>query len=77
MPWCEPCARYLTPTAVKADGTCPHCGKDIDAAKPINETVSLKSLATDGSVEKAPWHFKLMLTALTLYLGWRVVSIFI
>jgi len=26
--------------------------------------------------EKAPWHFKLMVVALVMYLGWRVVEIF-
>ena len=26
--------------------------------------------------EKTPWHFKLMVVALVVYLGWRFVEIF-
>ena len=34
----------------------------------------------DGDVatdEKAPWHFKLMIVALVIYLSWRVIAIFV
>ena len=29
MPWCEQCAKYLTPSAMNADGTCPSCGREV------------------------------------------------
>jgi transcription initiation factor IIE alpha subunit len=69
VPWCEDCAKYWAPTAMNADGTCPTCGRDVDAS-----AVRTKELVDD---EKSPWHFKLLVVALVLYLGWRVVDIFI
>ncbi|CAN5591784.1 hypothetical protein BH23ACT3_BH23ACT3_17430 [soil metagenome] len=69
MPWCEDCAKYWAPTAMNVDGTCPTCGRDVDAA-----AVRTQELVDD---EKSPWHFKLLVVALVLYLGWRVVDIFI
>ncbi len=69
MPWCEPCAKYWTPNAMNDDGTCPTCGEQVvDGHEHAN--------ADDDDV-KAPWHFKLMIVALTVYLGWRLVSIFV
>lgn len=51
------------------DGTCPDCGEQVteghahgNAAKPDDE--------------KTPWHFKLMVVALVIYLGWRMASLF-
>ncbi|MPY92781.1 MAG: hypothetical protein GEV08_06845 [Acidimicrobiia bacterium] len=59
MPWCEACNRYLTPPTLEEDGTCPDCG-----------TV----LAEPEERHKVPWHFWVMVLAVTLYLGWRVVQ---
>jgi hypothetical protein len=36
--------------------------------------LNLKKLTTED--EKAPWHFKLLVTLLILYLGWRFVELF-
>ena len=68
MPWCEPCAKYWTPNAMNDDGTCPTCGEQVVAGHEHGDP------AAD---EKAPWHFKLMIVALTAYLGWRIVDIFV
>jgi hypothetical protein len=38
------------------DGKCPTCGRVIAEVKDL---------------PRVPWHFKLMLVALTIYLGWR------
>ena len=80
MPWCEPCAKYFAPSAMTSDGACPQCGKGIDVAsvngKYTADTLDLKKLAgVDG--EKVPWHFKLLVALLCLYLGWRVVQLFV
>jgi hypothetical protein len=50
------------------DGRCPTCGRDLDAA----------ARETDAKLadEKAPWHFKLLVVALVVYLGWRFVQLF-
>jgi hypothetical protein len=40
------------------------------------DTLDLKKLAgVDG--EKVPWHFKLLVGLLCLYLGWRIVQLFV
>jgi hypothetical protein len=80
MPWCEPCAKYFAPSTLTTEGTCPQCGEVIEVAS-INgaltaDTLDLKKLAgVDG--EKVPWHFKLLVGLLCLYLGWRIVQLFV
>jgi uncharacterized paraquat-inducible protein A len=56
VPWCEACSRFYNPPSMGASGECPTCGRVIaDAAEP----------------PVAPWHFKLLLAAVVLYLGFR------
>jgi hypothetical protein len=83
MPWCEECARYFAPSAMSAEGTCPACGRPLEAPQPriTARNLDLKRLAAgpDGDVEdvKAPWHFKLLMVLLVAYLGWRIVDLFL
>jgi hypothetical protein len=44
---------------------------------PVRGGLRIKDLTEVSSDEKAPWHFKLLVTGLILYLGWRVVSLFL
>jgi hypothetical protein len=67
MPWCEECAKYLAPTAMNADGTCPGCGR------PVGE--SERRAAEVAADESTPWHFKLLVVAVAVYLGWRLVQL--
>ena len=67
MPWCEQCAKYLAPSAVRADGTCPTCGRDV-------ETPALKAEEI-ADEERAPWHFKLLVVMTVVYLVWRFFQI--
>jgi rRNA maturation protein Nop10 len=80
MPWCEPCARYFAPSALTTEGACPVCGEPVDVALPSRaistDDVSLRELQR-MSGEKAPWHFKLLMAMLALYLGWRVIAFFV
>ena len=83
MPWCEPCAKYFAPTALTTTGDCPICGTRV-AKTDINGRVTaknldLRALAASGGddAERIPWHFKLLVVALVIYLGWRIVSLFI
>ncbi|MGZ4805915.1 MAG: hypothetical protein ACXV5U_05985 [Ilumatobacteraceae bacterium] len=64
------------------DGTCPTCGRLVEA--PARQPITAKNLdlrklaAGDGEeTPKAPWHFKLIMVLLVLYLGWRIVQLFI
>ena len=63
------------------DGTCPTCGRVVEA--PVRQPITAKNIdlrklaAEDGEeVAKTPWHFKLMMVLLALYLGWRIVQLF-
>ena len=76
MPWCEECAKYWTPSAMNEDGTCPTCGQPVEAHEPITaKNLDLHKLAAgdDGDPDdmKAPWHFKLLMALLVVYLVWR------
>ena len=93
MPWCEDCAKYWAPSAMREDGTCPTCGRSVEvpAVSPVKpattspstpitaKNLDLRKLAggDDGESESAPWHFKLLMVLLVLYLGWRLVDLFL
>jgi predicted RNA-binding Zn-ribbon protein involved in translation (DUF1610 family) len=70
MPWCDDCDRFLTPNSLSVDGRCPSCGSVV--AEPSTDA------AAGAEVEeeyRAPWHFKVMVVALVVYLGWRAYEI--
>ncbi len=86
MPWCEDCAKYYAPSAMTDDGRCPTCGRTLDAPKvaPLvtGKTLDLKKLAAGDSADgdenvSAPWHFKLLMVMLALYLTWRIIQLFV
>lgn len=58
---------------MNADGTCPTCGKFLGAQRTTARNLDLKKLA--GEDAKVPWHFKLLVAAVVIYLGWRVVQL--
>jgi len=61
VPWCPDCDRFLSPSTVKTDGTCPGCGRAVDVT----------SVTTDDEAVPFPWHLKLLAGAVALYLGFR------
>ena len=61
MPWCEPCERFYNPNTVNRDGTCPTCGEQLGEPE-------------EHGWKAVPWHFWLLLAALGLYLGWRLIQ---
>jgi hypothetical protein len=95
MPWCERCAKFWTPSSMKADGSCPTCGRVLPRATAAAsgevepgeveakdgepgpalraKDVNLREMA--GKEAKAPWHFKLLMVLLAIYLGWRLVQL--
>lgn len=60
MPWCDECSRFYNPNTLTTDGRCPD-GHTV--AEPSTETAP-----------KVPWHFWVMLAALVVYLGWRLLQ---
>ena len=61
MPWCETCSRYWTPSSLRPGGECPACGSTVREV-------------AEHAAPPVPWHFKLLLVALVLYLGYRAVQ---
>lgn len=83
MPWCEDCAKYWAPSAMNEDGTCPTCDRMVEA--PTQPAITAKNLDLrklaageavdgDGDDAKAPWHFKLLLVLLIIYLVYRTID---
>lgn len=86
MPFCEDCARYWAPSAMKPDGSCPSCGRNLGDApagqstrrRVTAENLDLRALAGEGGDDaRTPWHFKLLVTGVTLYVGWRILDLFV
>jgi hypothetical protein len=69
VPWCEECSKYLTPSSLNDDGTCPTCGRQVGEIE--------ERAAEEAVDESTPWHFKLLVVGLVVYLGWRFVEIFV
>jgi hypothetical protein len=63
MPWCEGCSRFYNPNSMAPDGTCAHCGAFIAEPPESGEQAA-----------GVPWHFWVLVAALVLYLGWRLVQ---
>ena len=75
MPWCEECAKYYTPNSVRTDGSCPTCGDTIQLPEGHDHERDPSAAAADD--EKTPWHFKLLVGMTVVYLGWRLVQVFV
>lgn len=83
MPWCTSCDRFLSPSTVAEDGTCPRCGRAVEqgevaarAHEHAADRVADPDGDRDGDEELAPipWHLKLLAVAVAIYLGWRLVQ---
>lgn len=78
MPWCETCKRFFNPNTLLPDGTCHNCGSQV--GDPEGQAIGDRSRATvdtqaETTPQKAPWHFKLLVAATVVYVGWRMVEI--
>ncbi len=61
MPWCDGCDRFWTAEALHGDPVCPSCGGELAAAS--------------TEEDKAPWHFKVLVAAVVVYLAWRAYQL--
>jgi hypothetical protein len=65
---------------MSSEGQCPQCGRTLDsyvlAERVSADNLDLKKMAGMED-EKLPWHFKLLVFLLVMYLGWRVVDLFL
>jgi len=73
VPWCEQCSRFYTPSTLTPEGDCPS-GHHV--ADPGDQPLVQSSAAPrdDDADTKVPWHFWLLLAAVVIYLGWRLVQ---
>jgi len=73
MPWCEDCGRFYSQPTLSTEGDCPQGHHVADPT----ESGLRQSQAADESdqVAKVPWHFWLLLIALAIYLGWRLIQL--
>ena len=53
---------------MQTDGSCPQCGSKLQNPAGIDRIGG----ADDDA--KAPWHFKLLVAAVVIYLTWRVIQ---
>ena len=75
MPWCDDCEKYWAPSAMTPEGTCPTCGAPLDA--PDHPDHAGGDGTSADSDEKAPWHFKLLVVLLVVYLVYRGYEMFL
>ena len=82
MPWCDDCDRFLSPSTVRADGTCPTCGRTVEPghahvaapSTPVPDEQPAKQPGDaddDEELPPIPWHLWLLAAALAVYLGYR------
>ena len=64
MPWCEQCSKFFNPNSMAPDGTCVKCGSFIAEPPAVVDNVD----------EKVPWHFWVLVAAVVMYLGWRLLQ---
>ncbi len=62
MPFCADCDRFYNPNTLDVTGDCP-------------EGHHVADPATAEDPPTVPWHFKVMLAFLIVYLGWRFVQL--
>lgn len=79
MPWCDACDRFLSPSTVKVDGTCPSCGRVVDpghahVATPTPTTPTAAGEDDEEELPPIPWHLWLLAAALAVYLGYRAMQ---
>ncbi len=80
MPWCSSCDRFLSPPSVRADGTCPACGRPVEPGRARPGTPPEPTGVTPGAghdeedLGPIPWHLKLLAGAVALYLGYRALQ---
>jgi hypothetical protein len=79
VPWCDACDRFLSPSTVRSDGTCPSCGRLVDpghahTAAHAAEATSKIDDEDDETLPPIPWHLWLLAAALAVYLGYRAMQ---
>ena len=80
MPWCDDCSKFWNAPELGAGQTCPSCGRVLGPAGggEAGEGGDSQITATPGGTTSlarakgAPWHFKLMVFGVTVYMIYRI-----
>ncbi len=75
----QPCDRFLSPSTVRTDGTCPTCGWTVDAGEVAANAAAERSEPkpepppepAEEELAPIPWHLKLLAAAILVYLLFR------
>jgi hypothetical protein len=70
MPWCVSCNKFLTPSTVRPDATCPRCGNVVERG-----LIPGMTRPADEPPPAIPWHLKLVGVATAIYLGYRFMQL--
>jgi len=71
MPWCVSCNKFLTPSTVRPDATCPKCGNVVERGL----IPGMTTRPADEPPPAVPWHLKLLGAGVALYLGYRFLQL--
>jgi hypothetical protein len=72
VPWCTDCDRFLSPSTVRPDGTCPTCGRPVEAGEVATHAVAERADTSEEELSPIPWHLKLLAGGIAVYLGYRL-----
>jgi len=64
------CNKFLTPSTVRPDATCPKCGSVVEKG-----LIPGMTRPADEERVGVPWHLKLLLIASVIYLSFRFFQI--
>ncbi|MGA3222032.1 MAG: hypothetical protein ABSE77_23700 [Acidimicrobiales bacterium] len=76
LPWCDDCSKFWNPPQLVGAGECPTCGRSLAASTSGEPAVApalpAGSAPTEEKVKGAPWHFKLLVVGVTVYMVYRI-----
>jgi hypothetical protein len=73
MPWCTDCDRFYNPNSLNEDGTCPSGHLVADPEETPDDGAKPQKLRKFND-EPAPWHFKVLVGGVSVYLAYRLVQ---
>ena len=73
MPWCPTCDRFLSPPTVTPEGTCPQCGRAVEAGR-VRRPGGAAEPPPEEELPPVPRHLKILGAAMVVYLGYRFLQ---
>jgi hypothetical protein len=76
LPWCDDCSKFWNPPQLVGSGECPTCGRSLAASAggepAVAPAVPAGPVAAEEKTKGAPWHFKLLVVGVTVYMVYRI-----